>query len=147
MTEREIYLMELALEGELSSDEKKEFDTLLERNPDIKKEYEEQLKIKGVLMNMSLKNPGKEFWDGYWLGIYNKIERGLAWILISISAIVIAGYGIYEAITNLLSETNIPLFMKIAIIIFVIGVAILIFSLLREKISVSKKDKYKEIQR
>jgi hypothetical protein len=37
--------------------------------------------------------------------------------------------------------------MKIAIIVFVIGIAILVFSLLREKIAVNKKDKYKEIQR
>jgi len=147
MKEREIYLMELALEGELSTEEKKEFDYLLRDNPKLEAEFNEQKKIKEVLMNMSIKNPGKEFWDGYWLSIYNRIERGIAWILISISAIVIAGYGIYEAIINLFAETNIPVFMKIAIIVFVIGIAVLIFSLLREKIAVSKKDKYKEIQR
>lgn len=147
MKEREIYLFELALEGELNTDEQNEFNQLLETNPQLKMDYEEQKKIKGVLMNMSLKNPGKEFWDGYWLNIYNRIERGIAWILISISAIIIAGYGIYEAITNLLADTNIPGFMKVSIIIFVIGLAILIFSLIREKLASSKKDKYKEIQR
>jgi len=147
MKEREIYLMELALDGELSAEEKKEFNDLIRGNPKLKAEFNEQKKIKEVLMNMSIKNPGKEFWDGYWLSIYNRIERGIAWVLISISAIVIAGYGIYEAITNLLAETNIPVFMKIAIVVFVIGIAILVFSLLREKIAVNKKDKYKEIQR
>lgn len=147
MNEREIYLMEMALDGELSPDEKKEFEKMINENSSIKNEFEEQKKIKGVLMKMSLKNPGKEFWDGYWLSIYNKIERGIAWILISISAIVIAVYGIIEAIQNLLSETNIPIFLKISIIVFVIGIAILIFSLLREKIATNKVDKYKEIQR
>ena len=147
MKEREIYLMELALEGELSAEEKKEFDDLLRNNPKLEAEFSEQKKIKEVLMNMSIKNPGKEFWDGYWVSIYNRIERGIAWVLISISAIVIAGYGIYEAITNLLAETNIPVFMKFAIIVLAIGITILVFSLLREKITVSKKDKYKEIQR
>lgn len=147
MTEREIYLMELALEGELSSDEKIEFANMLNKNASLKNDYEDQKKVKEVLMNMSLRNPGKEFWDGYWLGIYNKLERGIAWILISISAIIIAGYGIYEAISNLLAETNMPLFLKISIIVFVIGTTILIFSLIREKLATSKKDKYKEIQR
>ncbi len=147
MKEREIYLFELALEGELNSEEQNEFNQLLETNPQLKFEYDEQKKIKGVLMNMSLKNPGKEFWDGYWLSIYNRIERGIAWILISISAIIIAGYGIFEAITNLLADTNIPGFMKISIIVFVIGLAILIFSLIREKLATRKKDKYREIQR
>lgn len=147
MSEREIYLMELALEGELSNEEKKEFDKLLSDNSKLRNEFEDQKKIKEVLMNMSIKNPGKEFWDGYWLSIYNRIERGVAWILISISAVIIAGYGIYEAITNLLAESKIPMFMKISIIALIIGVAILVFSLIREKITVGKKDKYKEIQR
>lgn len=147
MKEREIYLFELALQSELNSDEQNEFNQLLGTNPQLKMEFEEQKKIKGVLMNMSLKNPGKEFWDGYWLSIYNRIERGIAWILISISAIIIAGYGIYEAITNLLADMNIPGFMKISIIVFVIGLAILIFSLIREKLASRKKDKYREIQR
>lgn len=147
MTEREIYLMELALEGELSPEEKKEFDELLTTNHSIKNDFEEQTKIKGVLMSMSLKNPGKEFWDGYWLGIYNRIERGIAWILISISAIVIAAYAIIEIVQEFLAETNMPVFLKVSIIVFVIGTAILIFSLIREKIATSKKDKYKEIQR
>ena len=147
MTEREIYLMELALDGELTVEEKREFDELISSNYKLKNEFEEQKKVKEVLMNMSIKNPGKEFWDGYWLNIYNRIERGLAWILISISAIIIAGYGIYETITNLLAESNIPTFMKISIVVLVIGVTILIFSLLREKIATSKKDKYKGVQR
>ncbi len=139
--------MEMALEGNLSADEQNEFENLLQQNEHFKKEYDEQKKIKGALMNMSLKNPGREFWDSYWLGIYNKIERGFAWILISISAVVIAGYGIYEAIINLLAETKIPGFLKIAIIVLVIGLAVLVFSLIREKIATGKKDKYKEIQR
>ena len=147
MTEREIYLMELALDGELTVEEKREFDELISSNYKLKNEFEEQKKVKEVLMNMSIKNPGKEFWDGYWLNIYNRIERGLAWILISISAIIIAGYGIYETITNLLAESNITTFMKISIVVLVIGVTILIFSLLREKIATSKKDKYKGVQR
>lgn len=147
MTEREIYLMELALEGELSVKEKNEFEELLSNNSKLKGEFEDQQKVKEVLMNMSLKNPGKEFWDGYWLSIYNKIERGIAWILISVSAIIIAAYGIIEAVGKLLKDTQIPMFLKVSIIVFTIGVAILIFSLIREKIAVSKKDKYKEIQR
>lgn len=47
MNEREIYLMEMALEGELSSDEEKEFEKMINENSSIKKEFEEQKKIKG----------------------------------------------------------------------------------------------------
>ena len=39
MTEREIYLMELALEGELTPEEKNEFEQLLISNPEIKSDF------------------------------------------------------------------------------------------------------------
>ena len=145
--EREIYLLELALENQLNDDERREFDNLLNQNDELSKEFEEQKKVKEVLNKMSLKNPTKEFWDGYWLGIYNRIERGLAWILISISAVLLASYAAYQAVTKFFSENNMPEFIKVAIVVFVVGSVILVISLIRERIFSYKRDKYKEIQR
>ena len=145
--EREIYLFELALENQLNDDEYREFDNLLNQNDELRKEFEEQKKIKEVLNKMSLKNPTKEFWDGYWLDIYNRIERGLAWILISVSSVLLASYAAYQAVTKFFSENNMPEFIKVAIVVFVVGNVILVISLIRERIFSYKRDKYKEIQR
>lgn len=145
--EREIYLFELALEDQLNDDEYREFHNLLNQNNELRKEFEEQKKVKEVLNKMSLKNPTKEFWDGYWLGIYNRIERGLAWILISVSAVLFVSYAAYQAVTKFFSENNMPEFIKVAIVVFVVGSVILVISLIRERIFSYKRDKYKEIQR
>lgn len=147
MNEREIYLMELALEDKLRGEERGEFSDILNNNSQFKKEFAEQQKIKEALMKMSLKNPGDEFWDSYWVNIYNKLERGFAWVLILISGMILVGYGVYEAVSQLLVETELPSIIKLSIFALLIGVGILIYSLLREKIATGKRDKYKEIQR
>lgn len=147
MNERTLYLIEKYIEGDLTQNESIEFEKILLKSPEIKKEIEEQKRVKEVLSKMKLKNPSKEVWDGYWLGIYNRLERGLAWIAISIGLLVIFGYSSYEAVQSIIKDTHTPQFVKISLGVFFFGLLVLIWSLLREKFKTSKNDKYKEIQR
>lgn len=145
--DRYIILAEKHLDGDISEAEKDELLQFLEENPELKLEIKEQKKIKEVLKKMTLKNPTKEFWDEYWLNIYNKFERKLAWLLISVGAIVLFGFSAYEAITELLKDTSAPPLVKFGLLTLVIGFIVLTVSLSREKLFSSKRDKYKEIQR
>ncbi len=147
MTERFIILLEKYFENNLTDSESQEFETLINSNAKLKKEFEEQKEIKEVLKKMTLKNPSKEAWDGYWLGIYNRIERGIAWIAISIGAIIFFGYASIEAVNSFINDTQTPPIVKVGISILFFGALVLIFSLLREKFFASKHDKYKEVQR
>lgn len=142
-----IFLAEKYLDGDISDSEKGELLQILEENPELKKEIKEQKKIKGVLKKMALTNPTKEFWDEYWLNIYNKLERKLAWVLISIGAVLLLGFSAYEAISELLKDTAAPPVVKFGLLTLVIGFIVLIVSLLRERVFSVKRDKYKEIQR
>lgn len=147
MKERFIYLNEKYLDGDITADEQTELDSILSSDSELKEEFEEQVRIKGVLRKMKLKNPSVEVWDSYWLGVYNRLERGLAWILVSVGAIILIGYGAFEAISEMLKDTSTPGFVKIGISTLVTGGVILLFSVIREKLFTRKHDKYKEIQR
>ena len=147
MNERFIILLEKYFENEMSDSESQEFETLINSNTELKQEFEEQNRIKEVLRKMKLKNPSREVWDGYWLGIYNRVERGIAWIAISIGAIIFFGYASIEAVNSFINDTHTPPIVKVGISILVFGALVLIFSLLREKFFTSKHDKYKEVQR
>ena len=147
MKDRFIYLMENHFENKLSEDEEKEFFNLINNNGELKKEFEEQKRVKEVLSNMMLKNPSQEIWDGYWLGIYNRIERGLAWIIISIGAVLFLGFSVIKFIETLYLDSTVPVIMKIGIYAISFGLVILVVSLLRERIFSLKHDKYREIQR
>jgi hypothetical protein len=147
MNERFIYLNEKYLDGDISNGEKDELDALLNSDPQLKKEFDEQVRVKEVLTKMKLKNPSVEVWDSYWLGVYNRLERGLAWILVSLGAVILIGFGAYEAVSEMLKDTSTPGIVKIGISALATGGLILLFSVLREKLFTRKHDKYKEIQR
>lgn len=146
MNDRFMYLVERYFDGELTSDEKNEFDSLL-LDENLRNEFEEQKRVKEVLNKMKLKNPSAEVWDKYWLGVYNKVERGIAWIAVSVGVLILIIYGSIEAVENFLADTQTPGIVKFGISALVIGGLILLFSLIREKLFTGTRDKYKEVQR
>ncbi len=147
MNEKFIMLVEKYFSGEISEREKSELNMMIEENPVLKNEFSEQKKIKEVLNNMKLKTPSNEFWDDYWTGLYNKFERRLAWIVISLGALIILGYSSFKIVENFMTDKTTPLVLKYGIALLIFGFLILLFSLIREKLFVSNNDKYKEIKR
>lgn len=148
MDDRFIYLMERYFSGELTADEEKEFNSIIQNNTEFKKEFEEQANIQEALTKMKIKEPLPEVWDKYWYGVYNRLERGLGWILFSIGVLILAGYGTYSFVEQfLLKNTEAPFLLKIGVTSLLFGILVLIFSVIREKYFVGKTDKYKEIER
>lgn len=147
MNERFIILNEKYLSNDLSPEEKNEFELIIKSDHKLKEEFEEQLKINEALKKMHLKNPSKEVWDGYWLGIYNRLERGLAWIAISIGALIVFGFTTVKVVNEIVKDTSSPLVLKLGLGALFFGGLVLLFSVIREKFFTHKKDKYKEIQR
>ncbi len=136
-----------AVDDELNTDERKEFERLLADNPDYKKEYQQYKKLKEATKDMKFKNPPAELWDSYWLNVYNRIERGLGWILLSIGSIFLLTFAGYHFFKALIFEANLPLIIKISILSVIAGLAILLVSIVRERIFTYKSDPYKEIKR
>lgn len=140
-------LLMAALDRELSPEDEREFKRYLAISPDCQREWEEYQKLKEATMQLKFTQPSEEIWDRYWLNVYNRIERGLGWILTSIGAMIVLFYGAYKAIESLLADAQLEWFMKAGILALLGGLAILLVSVLREKLLTRKTDKYKEIQR
>jgi len=136
-----------AVDGELNSEEWGEFERLIADRPEFKKEYEEFKKLKEATKDMKFKNPPAEIWDSYWLNVYNRIERGLGWILLSIGCIILLTFAGYHFFKALIFDANLPLIIKISIFSVIAGVAILLVSIVRERLFTYKSDPYKEIKR
>jgi len=136
-----------AVDGELNSEEWGEFERLIADKPEFKKEYEEFKKLKEATKDMKFKNPPAEIWDSYWLNVYNRIERGLGWILLSIGCIILLTFAGYHFFKALIFDANLPLIIKISIFSVIAGLAILLVSIVRERLFTYKSDPYKEIKR
>ncbi len=86
-------------------------------------------------------------WDEYWQHLYNRLERGIGWILISIGAIILLGFVVYHFIMDVLNTTELTRLEKFGILSLALGFVVLLVSVIREKLMIRKYDKYKEVQR
>ncbi|MCL7970826.1 MAG: hypothetical protein M8866_01885 [marine benthic group bacterium] len=145
--ERSEELLMQALDGELGADERRELDGLLADNPELRVEWERLSRLKEVTGNMKLRNPPEDLWTGYWTSVYSRFERGIAWILVSIGAIVLLSWGAWEFVQDLMADGDLPAFVKWSILALIVGLVMLLVSVLRHRIFVSQSDPYKEIER
>ena len=145
--ERARQLMMAALDDELASGEREELDRLLAGEPELRSEWDRLHEVKEVTDAMSLRRPPEETWEQYFESVYNRAERGFAWILLSMGAIVMTGWGLWVGLEELWGAADLPMYVKIAIYAMLLGLAVLLLSVIREKLFVRRTDPYKEIQR
>lgn len=144
--EKNKYLMMGYLDDELSPEEREEVQTHIEQCPDCRSEYKEFLVLKHTTSKMKLKGPDQQTWEGYMNTLYGRIERGIGWILFSIGAILLLGYGGYQLVSETIADPEIPVPMKVGILCAMFGLTILLISVLRERLIARKTDIYKEIR-
>ena len=96
---------------------------------------------------MQLKKPRKEMWEVYWSTIYNRLERRIGWILLSIGGMILLFFGGYKAIEGIIQDPSIPILLKVGILTVLGGMVVLLVSLLREQIFVHKRERYKEVEK
>ena len=96
---------------------------------------------------MALTEPQDELWQQYWKNIYNRFERTLGWILLSVAAIILLIYGGFKLIEEIIQDPTVDVVLKVGLVALIGGLAILFVSVLRERLYLRKKDPYKDIRR
>jgi hypothetical protein len=144
---REEELKNKYFDRNLSEEEKKELKRLTSKDKKTAKELKEMDKLKEVIDMLEPVNPEKE-WEKYWSSLYNRLERGIGWIVFSIGAIITITFFGFQFIKELIRDPHIALYAKVGLIALILGLAILFVSVLRERITLSRTDKYsKEVKR
>ena len=135
------------LDNELNPEQKKRFEEHLKGCPECQKELEEFKKLKSITDDVALVEPEDKLWADYWNNVYNRIELGIGWILFSIAAIILLICGGFHMIEDVIKNPHVEFTLKIGLILLVIGLAILLVSVLRERLYFWKRDRYKDVQR
>jgi len=112
-----------------------------------RRKHEELLRLKEVTDSVRFKDLSEEFWAGYWKSIYRRIERGLGWILLSVGAIILISFGLYESLSQFFADPEVSLLVKIGVGALGLGIIILLVSITRERIFAYRRDRYREVQR
>ncbi len=135
------------LDGELDSQQKQTFETHIETCRDCRSELEEFRHLKQITDEVTLREPEDKIWQQYWGNLYNRIERGIGWLLFSIAAVVLLIYGGFKLIEGIVRDPSVGMLLKIGLLALLAGLAILFVSVLRERLYFWKKDPYKNIRR
>lgn len=135
------------VDGAAAENERAAFDALIAADPELKDEYIAMTKIKEVTDAMKFKEMPDSFWDGYWGGIYNRLERGLGWALLSIGLALLAAFGLFKLFENFFLNGSISLVVRGAVLIGGVGAVLILWSILREVLFARSHERYKEIQR
>jgi len=132
---------------ELNEEKKKQIEEHLKECSECRREFEEMGKFEEVMNKMELKKPPREVWQIYWASIYNRLERRIGWILLSIGAMILIFFGGYKMVEGIIQDPSTSLLLKVGILALMAGVVVLLFSLIREQFFVRKRERYKEVEK
>jgi anti-sigma factor RsiW len=135
------------LDEELEPAERRAFEKELARRPELLEEVEAMRNMKSVISGIKLKALPDAAYDDYRERTYNRLERRVGWILLSIGVIVLLGYGLYQLIVFLVADAELAWWIRAAIGAACAGLAVLFVSVIRERLFVWKRDPYKEVKR
>jgi hypothetical protein len=96
---------------------------------------------------VTLVEPEDRLWQDYWGGVYNRIERGVGWIVFSVAAILLTIYGGFKMIEEIIKDPTIGMLLKAGLLALILGLAILFVSVARERVYFWSKDRYRNVRR
>lgn len=135
------------MDGELTREENDRFKRHLSHCNDCREDLLQLGELKEVTEHMKHEHLPDAFWDQYWLGVYNRMERGLAWVLLSIGGTILVGLGMWQLVNEFFLNAEVPLLLRFGLGITIAGSAVLFVSLIRERMRMWRHDPYKEVQR
>jgi len=135
------------VDGELTAPEKLDFERELSHSAELRAELHEFMQLKEVTNAMRYADIPDAVWESYWESLYRKTERGLGWILFSVGAILVIGFGLYHAFYDLFTDPDAPLWLQIGLPTATLGAGILLVSYIRERLFARKRERYTEVER
>ena len=87
-----------------------------------------------------------KLWAGYWREVYNRLERGIGWILFSIGAMIVLIFAAWELLERFFLDPGQPFFLKLGIGLLITGLIVLLASIVRERLFSRKHDRYDEVE-
>jgi Flp pilus assembly protein TadB len=144
MTDNELSILLMGyLDGELDEEQSARVEAALEEDEDLRRELEEMRRLKEMTTGFGPDERVDEELDAFWGGVYNRLERQAAWILLVGGFLVLCGIGLF---IFFMSEATPGL--KAAVGCTALGALVLLWSVWRERQRVLPHDRYsREVHR
>jgi uncharacterized membrane protein (DUF485 family) len=141
------HLLLKVVDGVASDTERAEFMSHTQSCEECRREYGEFKDLEELMATVKLKDLSEDSRAVYWHSIYNRLERGLGWIFLSLGFILLLGFGAFMLIRELITNPTVSIVLKIGVCTLLLGFIVLLVSVLKERLFVRKYDKYsKEVK-
>jgi len=140
-------LLSAYVDGELAAGEVARLEAHLADCPECRREVDRLRSLQEVTDAMKLAEAPPEKWERFWENVYNRTERSLGWFIFTLGAVLVGGFGLYSFVQSLFQESEMPLVLKIGIFAVCGGVLLLLVSVIRERVYVRKRTRYKDVVR
>lgn len=130
------------LDGELTQQEAQKVMLLLEKDEEYKQLHNEMVSMRHEIQSLSLQDSELEHLDKLFEEPIAKTSRLFGFALIAVSSVILVGFVLYSILMN----AAISLLVKVLISALCIGSLFLLFSVLRQRMIATKKDKYTRVK-
>ena len=135
------------LDGELPLEEEKNILRHVKVCKRCNAEYRDLKNLENIMKKVQLPDLPDAVWDEHWSQVYNRLERGVGYALLSIGAIVLMGYVLFWAVNCWFCDAAVPIVVRAGVGLGCLGIVVLVVSTVREKILMRRFDQYRELQR
>ena len=139
-------LIMTVLDDEHTPQELAELEALAAASSDVRDEWARFRRVKEATRTMTWQEPPPETWDRYWMHVYNRTERKIAWLLILAGGLTAAAWWLWEITPALLrhwfQDESIPMAVRLAVVVAGVGGVMLVLSVVREQLTARRKDRY-----
>lgn len=119
----------------------------LATHADARVEVARLRELKDLTASFALRDAPAESWETFWTAPVRRLERRVGWVLLAAGALVLGGSLAWRAVAALWQAAHTPLVLKVAVLAVVAGVALLLVSIVRERLYTRARTRYKDVVR
>ncbi len=135
------------VDGELTPEEKLEFESMMEEHPELRDDVSSFQKINDLTRRVRFEELPDPIWEAYGASLYRRTESALGWIFLSVGAMIILGFAAWGMWGEFFTNSSEPLALRIAIGALSVGAIVLIVSKLRETLFAHKRERYGKVEK
>ncbi len=144
---KDAHLLSGYVDGELDADEQARVTAHLQTNEAARQEVARLQQLKQLTGALRLKEPPAEEWEVFWSSVYNRTERSVGWLLVTVGVMVLGAWGAWRLLEVLLGTDSLPLALRVGVLTAAAGVLFLVVSVVRERIYKRGRTRYKDVIR
>ncbi len=129
------------LDGELTQQDRQRVRVYLERDERYREILAELERVKTETQRLHYEEPSSGDWKAMEKSLVQDVSRGLGWMILSVWAVAVTSYGLWELAT----APDDPLTGKLLVFGFFLAVALLFCSVLTQRMRESRTDKYRGV--